>query len=789
MPESNFGHNLSPQFLAKYQITGVLGEGGMGQVLRGRQTALGRDVAIKFLTLRSYATPERRQRFKDEAQRCAAMSHPNLVGVYDYGEEGERPYMVMELVDGESLADRLKREGTIPIREALEIGVAICDGLAYAHDLGLVHRDIKSDNILQNKAAREVKVADFGIAIESDDGSQKDNVIIGTPSYMSPEQASGKKADNRSDIYSTGVILYEMLTGKVPFTGETSMAIIIKHLNEQASSMTELNPKVPPQLEEIVLRALAKKPEERYQTVEELSSRLKKAISLLASWQAAKRDGRMTSGMHSSATGMIAISAAVPETQEEKIRRYAAYGAGALTVLAGFLGLIWVFFLAPPTYTATDFSEEAGATQAALGYVTNHPCRTRIEYRVQGAGETKSYRAEGERVTHQVPLDELKEDTAYRWRPVFPGGQFGPWREISTRRVDFTDIRMEARVNGAEVMWKTSIPVRMEVEYLQAGVVKEIVHLEGEGTAHSFKASFAEPSEPYALRLRAIFGKGFRASHMIPEVPVIDLEETKQLAKDIQATVSADSPGGGFPPDVVANLGSRRIRPRLEEFRQIREIFYEDPQVPAQTRMNMTHALSQLYEFDLALAWQDPGAARDFDTGARAAFGPGYLASRTPPFRGGERVAVLTASKVMRYDPDPPEDPISGELPEDATDNAKYRVDLDAIRDPPADAYFAVTVKDVDPNCYFRVFVGARNRHLLVVDFLPPREAVVSKKAYTGTLYARVDPRLIKPNKELAGWVYMRILRETLVSNEQLLALRAGFGGLKLVYKKGSSGG
>lgn len=778
----DYGHKFGPEFNAKYEVTGVLGEGGMGQVLRGTQRGLGREVAIKLLTLRSYATPERRERFKSEAQRCAAMSHPNLVGVYDYGEDGERPYMVMELVDGESLADRIKREGTVPIREALDIGVSICEGLHYAHELGLVHRDIKSDNILLDGQEKQVKVADFGIAIESDDGSQKDNVIIGTPSYMSPEQASGKKADNRSDIYSTGVILYEMLTGKVPFTGETSMAIIIKHLNEQAASMTDLNPEVPPQLEEIILRSLEKKPEHRYQDVRDFASRLKKASSLLGSWQSAVKEGRSTTSIHSFPSGTVAISAAIPETQEERMRRMAGYAAVAVVLATAFAALIWVFVLAPPTYMAEDFQERMGFTQAALVYQSNHPCPTVVEYQEQGGTEVKTFRTDGESLEHEAFLESLREDTPYRWRPLFPAEQEGEWRDVQTKSLRFSDVRMSARVNGARVEWKTSLPVEIEVQYMQQGAVKEIVHLEGQRTDHGFTASFANPAEPYQIRLKATLDGRFHATHLIEEVPTINLQETKDLARDILKTVSNDV-ADFFPENLLENYERFEIRKRLKAFGEIREIFYEDAQVPSDTRMGLNLALGQLHEFDLYLAWTDPDMARTFQTGAADAFGPHYRAGTATPFSGGRVLSVLEAKKDMVFDPSPPPEPITGQLPDDAKDNAKYAVDLAPVGEP-NQAFLEIDLENVQPNCYFEVEVGYSKRPMTRVMLLLPKQAVMNKRPFTGTLRARIDPRILRPKRSLMGWVRLRFLRDTVGDAAALNKVAGGFRGLRIRYTK-----
>ncbi len=782
--DKTFGHQFSAEFLAKYEVTGVLGEGGMGQVLRGRQTALGRDVAIKFLTNRSYATPERRQRFKDEAQRCAGMRHPNLVEVYDYGEEGERPYMVMELIDGESLADRVKREGKVPIREALQIGIDICAGLEYAHGLGLVHRDIKPDNILLDRKERKVKVADFGIATEQGGGSEKENVIIGTPSYMSPEQASGRKADGRSDIYSTGVILYEMLAGKVPFTGETSMAIIIKHLNEQAASLRDLNPGVPPQLEEIIMRSLEKEPERRYQSANELSSQLKKAGSLLDSWVKLAKESKP--GMRSSTSVMMPLRAVAEVSEEEKRQKRLMVSLAAVAGLAVAGSLGWWLFLAPPTFAITEASGRSGFTQAEVTWRTNHPCRSKVQFREPPDGAIQEVAGEGtaESTQHTVLLEGLKEDVTYLWRPVFPYEQEAPWQELHTQRLDFSGIQMEPRVNGAEIRWKTSLPVEMEIEYLQEGKVREISRLEGVRSEHVFKASFADPSIPYQLRLRALLSGKFQKTHLLEEVPSIDLAEIDRLSKSIQKVVHSDQ-HAFYRSDVFESFKEQKIAEKLERFQKVRDLFYRDPQVRPEDRMQLVYHLDRLRELDLFVTWAGPALELGtFATGAEKGYGPGYLTAEKPPFQGGKSVDVLSRPKDMVFDADPPPDPITGDRPEDAKDSAKFEIGERVVEDP-EEAYLEISVRDVAHNCYFSVELGhGRKRADVVVGFLPPAQRVKEARPYSGTFYARIDPRFLNPRKPVYGWVRLKFLRGTVSNQEALARVRGGFRSLKLVHRK-----
>lgn len=772
--DQTYGHQLSADFLAKYEITGVLGEGGMGQVLRGRQVGLGREVAIKFLTLRSYATPERRQRFRDEAQRCAQMRHPNLVEVYDYGEEGERPYMVMELVDGESLADRLKREKTVPIAEALKIGVDICQGLAYAHDLGLVHRDIKSDNILLGEGGKKVKVADFGIAVEADEGSEHGNQIIGTPSYMSPEQASGKKADGRSDIYSTGVILYEMLCGQVPFTGETSMAIIIKHLNERAGSMQALNEEIPPQLEEIIQRALAKDPDHRYQSVQEFATRLKKGLSLLKSWKSQPKQG--SSGSFST-TSMTSINVVAPETDQERMVRYGTYAVGAGVVLSALIGLLYFFVFAPPTYQAKDFREEVGFRQTEVVYFSSHPCPTVVEYGEAGESDTQTLEAESKETNgHEVQLEGLKEDTVYRWRPVFPAGQFGDWREFTTRILHFTEIQIEPRVRGAKIEWRTSLPVESEIEYLDdKGRVHRRQYLIGEKTKHEFLATFQDPPITQKIRINGKLNSNFSSSTLIEEVPMVDLNQADQLVLAISETIKSDNPLQ-FPGDFLTRYRTQAVAEKIQTFQEIREIFFSDPQVESARRVRMVQALDRLHEFDLTLAYLEPAA--DFRTRAVDAYGDGFRASRKLGMHPQKTIPLQTQTKRMVYDPNPPEDPKSGDPRPDGKQDARFEVrgvELAEVKE----AVLEMVVKDVAPNCFFEVRLGRGRNPEAQLTFFPSREDVATQEPYSGTFYLRIDPRLVRTKKDLQGWVSLTWLKDT-VSLNTVDRVQGSFHSLKL---------
>ncbi|HEY4990476.1 MAG TPA: Stk1 family PASTA domain-containing Ser/Thr kinase [Nakamurella sp.] len=269
----------------RYQVGDTLGFGGMSEVHRGRDLRLGRDVAIKVLRADLARDPSFQARFRREAQNAASLNHPAIVAVYDTGETaGEAstiPYIVMEFVDGDTLRDVLKKEGPLPPKRAMEIVADICAALDFSHRHGIVHRDIKPANVMLNRAGA-VKVMDFGIARAVADGQATmtaTSAVIGTAQYLSPEQARGEAVDARSDVYATGCVLYELLCGAPPFTGDSPVAIAYQHVREAPRPPSETKPGLPKEMDAIVLKALNKNPLNRYQTAAEMRSDLVRALS------------------------------------------------------------------------------------------------------------------------------------------------------------------------------------------------------------------------------------------------------------------------------------------------------------------------------------------------------------------------------------------------------------------------------------------------------------------------------------------------------------------------------
>ncbi|WP_116452092.1 Stk1 family PASTA domain-containing Ser/Thr kinase [Blastococcus litoris] len=276
----------TPQVLGeRYEIGGVLGRGGMAEVHRGRDLRLGREVAVKVLRSDLARDPSFQVRFRREAQASASLNHPAIVAVYDTGEDrtstGATPYIVMEYVEGETLRDVLRREGHLSPERAMSLSADICGALDFSHRNGIVHRDVKPGNVMITPQGT-VKVMDFGIARAVSDSAAtmtSTAAVIGTAQYLSPEQARGDSVDARSDVYSLGCMLYELVTGAPPFTGDSPVSVAYQHVREDPRLPSSINREIPPELDAILLKAMSKNPANRYQSAAEMRNDLLRALA------------------------------------------------------------------------------------------------------------------------------------------------------------------------------------------------------------------------------------------------------------------------------------------------------------------------------------------------------------------------------------------------------------------------------------------------------------------------------------------------------------------------------
>ncbi|MFC4005195.1 Stk1 family PASTA domain-containing Ser/Thr kinase [Prauserella oleivorans] len=276
----------APRMLSnRYELGDTLGYGGMSEVHHGHDVRLGREVAVKILRADLARDPQFQERFRREAQNAAALNHPAIVAVYDTGEAdteyGPLPYIVMEYVEGRTLRDIVKTEGPMSQKRAMEVMADVCAALDFSHRHGIVHRDVKPANVMITRNGA-VKVMDFGIARAVHDGQAamtQTAAVIGTAQYLSPEQARGERVDARSDVYAAGCVLYELVTGEPPFTGDSPVAVAYQHVREDPKPPSAVNPAVSPELDAVVLKALAKGAANRYQSAAEMRSDLVRTLT------------------------------------------------------------------------------------------------------------------------------------------------------------------------------------------------------------------------------------------------------------------------------------------------------------------------------------------------------------------------------------------------------------------------------------------------------------------------------------------------------------------------------
>lgn len=351
----------------RYELLGTAGHGGMATVFRARRRSDGAVVAVKILYDQFAHAPEFVGRFEREARAAASLAHPNVVRVLDSGEDRGVHYIVMEHVEGETLKEVIRREGGFDPDRACAIAAQVCDALDYAHRHGIVHRDIKPQNILLT-AEGAVKVADFGIA-RALAGSTitQPGSVVGSAQYLSPEQARGDAAGARSDIYALGVVLYEMVTGRLPFAGESPVALALKHIREAPPAPRSLDGRIPPRVEQIILRAMSKLPEQRYASAGEMRDDL---LDRSAHWQDAptvvlppEDATAILPAVEASALPPAAVS--VPSSTTG--RRHSLFGfLGATAVFAILLGA-WFAAGAPGLPGLPAGPSPSGATTETVG--------------------------------------------------------------------------------------------------------------------------------------------------------------------------------------------------------------------------------------------------------------------------------------------------------------------------------------------------------------------------------------------------------------------------------------
>src|SRR5918996_5211403 len=293
-PASTSSQMIGTVLSGRYRLEAKVGSGGMSTVYLARDATLDRPVAVKVMHREMSEQEDQLERFRQEARAVAKLSHPNVVAVIDAGEDGGHPYIVFEYVEGETLKQRINRVGALDPQEALAYAIEIARGLAVAHGRNLVHRDIKPQNVLIDSEGR-AKLTDFGISRQLEqDGMTATGRVLGTTDYVAPEQAMGHPVDQRSDVYSLGVVLYEMLVGQVPFHADSQVGVAMKHVNEEMPDVQQRRAEVSAAVAAVVERATSKDPKLRYQTIAEMIDDLEGALEVEAA-RAGSVSGEATS--------------------------------------------------------------------------------------------------------------------------------------------------------------------------------------------------------------------------------------------------------------------------------------------------------------------------------------------------------------------------------------------------------------------------------------------------------------------------------------------------------------
>jgi serine/threonine-protein kinase len=364
----------------RYELEEVVGTGGMSTVYRAHDQLLERNVALKVLHPHYAGDDEYVERFRREARSVAQLSHPHIVTVIDRGEDDGQQFIVFEYVDGENLKQLVERTGPLPTRRAIELAIEIADALAFAHEHGLIHRDVKPQNVLLTPDG-DAKVTDFGIArsFEVEHGMTQTGTVLGTSNYLSPEQAGGKPTTPATDVYSLGVVVYELLTGDVPFPGENFVAIAMKHINDPPPDLLERRPDVPLRLAAAVDRALEKDPARRFATMTEFAAELRRCLAELDTPDAERT--------------LIVPSRVVKESRPQRVRaarrRAPIYVLLALVAVAAIV--VGILELGGSKGKPKAAPPSGGGTSVALAGVTG--------YDPQGTGTPGEDNADASRAT------------------------------------------------------------------------------------------------------------------------------------------------------------------------------------------------------------------------------------------------------------------------------------------------------------------------------------------------------------------------------------------------------
>jgi beta-lactam-binding protein with PASTA domain len=571
---------LGKVFNQRYRLKEKIGSGGMAEVFLADDLLLERQVAVKVLHSQFATDPAFIQRFRHEAQAAANLNHPNIVSIYDWGNEGDLYYIVMEYVEGRNLKEILTTDGRILPERAAEIAAEICAALQFAHRQNLVHRDIKPHNIAITNMG-QVKVMDFGIArAGAGEGITQTGMVMGTPQYISPEQAQGLAVDGRSDIYSLGVVLYEMLAGKVPFDDPNPVTVAYKQVKEDPIPPSVIDPEISPTLESIVMKAMAKNPANRYQTAQEMKADLL----------------RFLEGMPVSATPvlpettMVGTAAAIPASEKRPFNRKWIWVAAGVVGFLVILGIVLALVLGGGGGTAEVpnlegmTEEQARETLESLGLEVGDTEDSYIEDDSQPVGivvsqdpEWGTMLAEGESVNITVTRELIMPDVVGMSQSQAEGALANAGVssiEVTNIRVDDEDevgqVLSQNPAEGTLISPNTTVKLEVGVEDERVPVPNVVGMLQEDGTQKLEEAGFVVEVEQ-------------EASSTVPEGRVIRQSPLPAQRVDAGSTVKIFVSSGAakvIVPEVLGETEADAIA-ELEGLGLVADVRYQDAPDPA----------------------------------------------------------------------------------------------------------------------------------------------------------------------------------------------------------------
>ncbi len=618
--------------MKKYEILGKVGQGGMGVVYKAVQKNLNREVAIKILPKAYSENPEVQSRFVSEMQICGSLVHPNIIRVFDNGEQDGTLYYVMEYIPGTSLLELVQAKGAQSVDKALKYTSDMLDAMNYYHPKGLVHRDIKPANIMVKEATNEAVLMDFGLVKALYlSGITLQGRLVGTPRYMSPEMLKGITVDGRSDIFQLGLVLYELLTGVPAFRGKDRAEVTRKLLEENPEKPSHLNPLLNASIENLIANSVEKNIDVRYQNPGEFlediavareggkvqrrgGARKMQVVSQIAP----SAEGEEESG---SGEAVPADQPTVPvEPGPEVSPRLVAAVSKALTGLLLLLLLV-AYMLYPgvqKSYNSRDIRVEADFDQARITWLSDDPYMTVIEYGESPALMRVYSPPDGsEAVTdHQVMLRQLSEGTDYKYRFIYPGRQHSPFYELRTTTLTFTALSVKrSGLEALRIEARTSSDVQAILEYRKGSAQGRIPGKRGTRKVHLFTLDSIAPEDAVAVRVVAIGKSGNEKPGEWLDVP--SPLGLARAVSQVARRVDLKSWYGKSEAALAKKVSPRKVGQtlqglweaeplfkQLKKFQPIAADFMANPRVPLNGKMSVYHALAYLGDFNFYCAYR-----------------------------------------------------------------------------------------------------------------------------------------------------------------------------------------